>query len=525
MKLSIFVLFDELTKFSPVLHTNHTNIPAVRHIRALNIDHFSLMSYEYLYYADCSVIQENAGRLSGFELLSFGFIDDAVLRENDISVIMVDPDTDPYEVINRVQNCFEKYTAWEYDVLRLIAKRAGLKAVADKAAEVLVNPFVMIEASSRVIFAAGKIPEQTKGSIWENVMKYGHTSALEPGMDLLQREKAFDSYNRDVFFSELDSFPDEIFMNANVYLGGHRVARMGASNIYGHFTQGQSYLFKTVRDLLEAAIEADTLSESPADQETLYIEQLIRGQSVDPMIVQYHLARKGWTVSDHYRVYFIRDHLERALSDNYLKRLSIPLSVLKGRILFFQYENSVVLISRGENLTGLGNTEKSLVVLMEHYDLMAGVSDPFTDFMNIRLYYNQSKSALHEARIEKDKKYLYYFGDYYFAHIMHTLQETTTLESLIDPRIIALSAYDAEHATDYIHCLETYLVNGCNLAKASADLYMHRNTFTYKIGRIADLLGADIKEMPENERMKLWFSIKISNSLKSMQGRQFSQIE
>lgn len=523
MKLSIYVLYDELKKYSPKLHTNHTNIPAVLQIRELNAKYLPVMSYEHIYYADKATIEKHADKLSGFELISFGFIDDDILQSNDLSVIMVDETARPYEVICRVQNSFEKYVQWENSVLELIAKRANLKTVADKIATVLTNPFVLIESSSRVLLAAGKIPENPSGSIWENVMKAGHTSNIDKGRDYLAHEREFDSHNRSVFFSELGNFREQGFLNANVFYRGNRVARMSASDIYAPFTPGQTYLFRSARNLIELAIESDTFSESISDHDVSYIEKLLRGQNVDSMIVNYHLAKRGWNNSDWFSVFYVQDRQGRTITDSFMKRFNIPMSGLRRRALFFQYENAIVLIARKETLRTDDDLESTLRSEFRHFGLTAGASDTFRGFHNIRHYYEQSKIALQEAKSAESSAEINPFDDYYFTHILRTLTEAASLESLVDPRILELSLYDAERKTDYVECLEAYLLNGGNMAKASAALYTHRNTFTYKIGRIFELIGAEGRELEAEERMKLWFSIKIKSTLDKMAGRLFSR--
>ncbi len=54
--------------------------------------------------------------------------------------------------------------------------------------------------------------------------------------------------------------------------------------------------------------------------------------------------------------------------------------------------------------------------------------------------------------------------------------------------------YDARRGTDLVGTLQHYFACGTNIARTAQTLYVHANTVTQRLERIASLLGQDWRE-------------------------------
>ncbi|MGN1266964.1 MAG: helix-turn-helix domain-containing protein, partial [Dorea sp.] len=68
----------------------------------------------------------------------------------------------------------------------------------------------------------------------------------------------------------------------------------------------------------------------------------------------------------------------------------------------------------------------------------------------------------------------------------------------------ALIQYDQKNGTDYLKILEAYFENDCSILHTAEKLYCHKNTLTYKLNKIKELLGYDI--LTNENRMKVMIS-------------------
>lgn len=61
---------------------------------------------------------------------------------------------------------------------------------------------------------------------------------------------------------------------------------------------------------------------------------------------------------------------------------------------------------------------------------------------------------------------------------------------LIEP----IEAYDREHNSDLIRTLRVFFAANANASEAADRLYLHRNSLPYRLTRIQELTGLDLKD-------------------------------
>ena len=61
---------------------------------------------------------------------------------------------------------------------------------------------------------------------------------------------------------------------------------------------------------------------------------------------------------------------------------------------------------------------------------------------------------------------------------------------LVEP----LAAYDRKRRSDLVRTLRVYLATGANASEAADRLFLHRNSILYRLARIEQLTGLDLKD-------------------------------
>ena len=79
---------------------------------------------------------------------------------------------------------------------------------------------------------------------------------------------------------------------------------------------------------------------------------------------------------------------------------------------------------------------------------------------------------------------------------------------LIHPEVQKLIDYDKKHHTDFSETLRVYLEHERSQSKTAAALNLHRNTLTYRLQRIRELLNADLED--PDVRLHLQLSFRLS---------------
>ncbi len=57
-----------------------------------------------------------------------------------------------------------------------------------------------------------------------------------------------------------------------------------------------------------------------------------------------------------------------------------------------------------------------------------------------------------------------------------------------------VEAYDREHSSDLIRTLRAFFAANANSSEAADRLYLHRNSLPYRLTRVQELTGLDLKD-------------------------------
>ena len=82
-----------------------------------------------------------------------------------------------------------------------------------------------------------------------------------------------------------------------------------------------------------------------------------------------------------------------------------------------------------------------------------------------------------------------------FYHLVDAAHSVGAAHEYVRQWLGALIDYDAAKNSDLVHTLSHYLECGGNYDESAACLHVHRSTLRYRLGRIADLTGFDLRDI------------------------------
>ena len=68
--------------------------------------------------------------------------------------------------------------------------------------------------------------------------------------------------------------------------------------------------------------------------------------------------------------------------------------------------------------------------------------------------------------------------------------DLSCFKELIEP----LEAHDREHNSDLVHTLRIFFATNANASETADRLFLHRNSVPYRLERIGELTGLDLKD-------------------------------
>lgn len=161
------------------------------------------------------------------------------------------------------------------------------------------------------------------------------------------------------------------------------------------------------------------------------------------------------------------------------------------------FENQLVFLMEFDLNQHLGREHIELLrKKMLLNGLQMGVSNEFSDLTEIKLYYRQANQAvslaLRCASPDSACESLCLYQDYASLDLIDIASHGAELRRFCHPYLELLMEYDRENHTDFLLTLYRFLQSNQNYREASEALFIHKNTLSYRIGKIKEILDDDL---------------------------------
>ena len=154
---------------------------------------------------------------------------------------------------------------------------------------------------------------------------------------------------------------------------------------------------------------------------------------------------------------------------------------------------------RAERILG---QRKEFLRTLEQNGLRAFVGEPFEQLSFARDRFMQIEDLI-SARIE-DEGTIVYFWKHRYAVLACLAKTFGQADMMLDKRVVAMSLYDADHGTAYLETACRTVEFPGSPAEAAKALNVHRNTYFYRVNKIAELFLLDLKR--GEDRLAVAFS-------------------
>lgn len=99
------------------------------------------------------------------------------------------------------------------------------------------------------------------------------------------------------------------------------------------------------------------------------------------------------------------------------------------------------------------------------------------------------------------------YGEMGLYKLLFSLEGQDVLTEYYEETLGALEKYDHANETDYGYFLKKYFELGCSVQELAEELHMHRNSVTYKIHKVEEILGLSLKSQKNRTKIIIAFMI------------------
>jgi hypothetical protein len=472
MKLSIWILYDELSAYNPKIEV-HDGTRAIEDVRLFSSK--GVFSDDYVYV--------------GFSHQFFdGGNHDVLLCHGRNKITMENADIT--EVLNRVIWIFWKYRSWSGKMYAALSETNSFQAVLDAAHELFRCPMFLGHKNFQIYAITRQYSSEEVYPEWDEVKKL-----LTMPLDLMRRIKTKDG-NFDnngvkpiiIISCPEDNFPFPHQIRINCFMKGQHWGELYLYYTKSEISEGILQLARYVGDVFGELL--DKSENRIVEEYTKYssLVDLLDGKKVPESIIA-TFQYVQWREASRLVLY--------KLSTNTAEFEVMPYNWLCDNInghakndIVFPYRDSIIVIScmNQDHPSTLLNYIKQVIAPGDYH---CGVSFPFEKLYEIPTYFLQAGYAIRFSKAPWHEK-LHYFKDCMFEGVTHVFKEMCQWQAWALPSLLNLVCEDKRSGSDNFRTLYVFLQHNGHLANTAKELFIHRNTLIYRLKKIQQFLDVDL---------------------------------
>lgn len=415
---------------------------------------------------------------------------------SDPHILYIQESLDISEIFNAVQEViFKHYTLKlkREELFQSLHNDNGIAGIAHVAHTFLNNPITICDTSFSVIASSPVVKDRK--NLEE---KHGRLYLKDPlFQDMQDRNIIKHIYSSSTpYITYLENYPYKwVFQSITIH---HAVVGyICVRGMVREFTEDDLEFIDVFSQMLSIEMQKDSTYRHPTGLKYEYfLTELLEGHFDRTEYITNHLIQLGRTQMPFYTVLLLKFIDPSRKPKQYKEYFEQLLSLLPySMVVLFRGDLTILLPSDSrEPLNEKHQNRFSTFLQLNH--MQAFISYPYTDIAKSKIYYEQTKelSLLYEKTALSDDEYFIYYEKYFLEHGFYQWKDTGSLIASIHPGITQIIEYDQDTNTEYAKTLRVYLANNRNALAAAKELHIHKSTFFYRLGKMADLFGIDMND-------------------------------
>lgn len=508
MRISLYILYERLTKWNPVMaQKNGADKKLFLGSQLMKQDTEPLPWHVLLEHADYF----NKSCFSNCGIISVGTPDKTVLAEN--FCICLSENADLYEIYREVQKIFMKFSMWSEELNKAVLVNASLEEICSLSIPVFENPIFIHDTNSEVLVSINEMPGQGQFSWDYDPVTDKHFLP----MDIMNDFKISPEYQQTMNTTGSQMFSERQFgyriLYINLWFEESYLGRICVNELGREIVRGDYELLEYLANIVLSALRQGNilLTDISRDLKESLIE-LLDSNKTNETILSNRLEAFGWHMDDSFFCASIilseRDYSTYAI--NYTCR---RLENMFPHYCIFLYKDRILIVFnlRKSKITSDDFFSKLAIFLREGL-FKASVSAIGHDFRQFHYYYIQTTAAFKIGSDKNPMLWLYKFNDYILPYFFEQATSELLPTMLCEPNLLELYQYDKKHQTEYFKTLRVYLENERNIAHTANALYVHRSTLLYRLNKIQSLIKVNL------DKPKIRFHLILSYELFDIEG-------
>jgi len=165
-------------------------------------------------------------------------------------------------------------------------------------------------------------------------------------------------------------------------------------------------------------------------------------------------------------------------------------------------------IAKGKEDKFLGQLKHMVLYLSEQHGIpiSIGIGNPVSKLTQIPLSYKEAIEALQTGYDARKKQFVQPYRAKNFNNLLRMIPKEE-LKEYYEETFKDLLGIEGKERSDLLKTLSTFYDTHCQLAETAKQLFVHRNTVTYRLEKCERLTGRDLRDPVESLRFRTAFSM------------------
>ncbi len=135
-----------------------------------------------------------------------------------------------------------------------------------------------------------------------------------------------------------------------------------------------------------------------------------------------------------------------------------------------------------------------------------GIGNPVSQLADIPLSYKEASEALQSGYVERKQRFVQPFRSKNFNNLLRLIPKEE-LKEYYEETFRDMLALEEKEQSELLKTLSTFYNTHCQLAETAKQLFVHRNTVTYRLDKCERLTGRRLRDPAESLRFRTAFSM------------------
>ena len=222
-----------------------------------------------------------------------------------------------------------------------------------------------------------------------------------------------------------------------------------------------------------------------------FFHDLLRRRVQNQILIRQQISIFSWDIHDTYSVLVID---MKGQQQDRLQFVITYLCNLEDDCQAFEYDGYTVCIFHAVTADSKSRFSARVEKLLKNMSLKGAFSKNFTNICDVDIYYMQASNIIQFSRRNNVGRNLLFQEHVGLYGIVDASLERHDASELCHPDTIRLYEYDRQNGTEYLETLYQYLLHDRNAVQAAKVLYVHRNTMSYRLEKLREMLTFDMED-------------------------------